>query len=837
MSELNNYLNSREKFDANKLFYIISNYSLIRNQLRKPDKGDRLHDPLTLAKKYLHNSRNGEIGVTYKQNNGKGRFFAGGSLSLQNLEREIRQTIAQDYYIDIDIKNSHPAILSYLCEQKGFECKYLNQYVDNREQTLQNLMDACGINREKAKQVYLAVMNGGDKDFKYLKECGEIPSHMFWFKSEMNSLHTSFAEAYPEEFKALKTKREASGHNYNHSASFMNTLMCDFENKILMVMYNFFGRPDYSVLCFDGIMLPNDRKYNLKACQKEIRDQLGISMGITQKPFKDLLKGIPAKLPIYKSIELNYFEDFVNFEGMESVRYEWVHDWAKGSIMKIINGGKSYLLTKTKNIVLFPDGTKETTTKWFPRKEEDVLKCLGEKINITNPTYDYDFAKEYFKMNRNKKLELDLPKDVLKARIKKNLFTYLGCSSKRYGDGFLDHMLSEKKLIRYAKTDFYPYLKSNGDPSPKNVFNMFTGFPFDNLGIEYKGLKFENTKLYTHLKNDFFSSEGELNHFLDCFADMIQDPQKIKGISHVFYSKPGCGKGLLYKFATRMLGSANCISIDNPTIYFNSNFNSNRSYKILKCFEEVEEKGQCFRNNDRLKAEQTKDTERIEPKGMDPFHVLHCARYWYFTNNEKSLYIEGGDRRHTMHKIKPTHANNLEYFAPLWDEINDPRFLQCAFDFFATRKYSKTNVMKAFSTKYKQEQLKSNLSLGEKFILDFIRDEIKRVENKVTFVKSCVLLDKWKDYCERGSYGRRPASGLKTQLSKLGISFGRFRIQCENNKLRISCYKINPCVVQQHMRDKLSNDKYILETQDSQQSYEVLDESSLLSTKLSSPFD
>ena len=106
------------------------------------------------------------------------------------------------------------------------------------------------------------------------------------------------------------------------------------------------------------------------------------------------------------------------------------------------------------------------------------------------------------------------------------------------------------------------------------------------------------------------------------------------------------------------------------------------------------------------------ETERIEPKGIDPYYNRHCARFWYFTNNENSLYIENDDRRHTLHKISTKHRQNFEYFKPIWEEIKDVEFLKNAFEYFATREYDEKNVMKSYTTQYKKEQKDANLPNG-----------------------------------------------------------------------------------------------------------------------------
>ena len=58
------------------------------------------------------------IKVNYKQvHKNIGRYFAEGSLSLQSLPREIRHTIAKEFYYDIDIINAHPEILYQYCNK------------------------------------------------------------------------------------------------------------------------------------------------------------------------------------------------------------------------------------------------------------------------------------------------------------------------------------------------------------------------------------------------------------------------------------------------------------------------------------------------------------------------------------------------------------------------------------------------------------------------------------------------------------------------------------------------------------------------------------------------
>ena len=120
--------------------YIISNYEHIQQTIR-PESFERLNnlniDPLVLLKKYVSSSKFSNnkdiVKVSYKQNNNVGRYFAAGSLSFQNLPREIRHTLAHEYYYDVDIKNCHAELMCQYAKKHSLPCKYIKKYIDNRE--------------------------------------------------------------------------------------------------------------------------------------------------------------------------------------------------------------------------------------------------------------------------------------------------------------------------------------------------------------------------------------------------------------------------------------------------------------------------------------------------------------------------------------------------------------------------------------------------------------------------------------------------------------------------------------------------------------------------------
>ena len=149
-----------EQFDQSKLYHLLNN---------KDEYGAIITKNEDLLKKYLYKSRNNKISVYYKQKN-KGRYYADKQLSLQMIPSVIRKTISNNFYIDIDISNCHPVILSNICKKNNIKCDNLNKYILNRDIIIKRVSKLNNISKKEVKKIYLSLLNGGIKDYnKYLK--------------------------------------------------------------------------------------------------------------------------------------------------------------------------------------------------------------------------------------------------------------------------------------------------------------------------------------------------------------------------------------------------------------------------------------------------------------------------------------------------------------------------------------------------------------------------------------------------------------------------------------------------------------------------------------------
>jgi hypothetical protein len=102
-----------------------------------------------------------EVRYRRKQPINFGRVFGKDYISAITLRREIRGTIFNKNYIDIDIANCHPAISLQLAKALNLECSNLEYYVENRNEVLELVQKTYNVNRDIAKNLFIRLLYSG----------------------------------------------------------------------------------------------------------------------------------------------------------------------------------------------------------------------------------------------------------------------------------------------------------------------------------------------------------------------------------------------------------------------------------------------------------------------------------------------------------------------------------------------------------------------------------------------------------------------------------------------------------------------------------------------------
>ena len=70
---------------------------------------------------------------------------------MHDMRKEIRHTLLKD----LDIVNCHPTLLYQLCKKNNIECEYLNQYISNRDNILNETIQFYNVSKDCAKKLFV----------------------------------------------------------------------------------------------------------------------------------------------------------------------------------------------------------------------------------------------------------------------------------------------------------------------------------------------------------------------------------------------------------------------------------------------------------------------------------------------------------------------------------------------------------------------------------------------------------------------------------------------------------------------------------------------------------
>ena len=127
--------------------------------------------------------------------------------------------------LDIDMNNSHPRILLYLCKKNNIDCENLIEYINNREYFLSKISN----NRKEAKTLILQMINGGFKNKYNGNE--DVKKFLKDFELQIKNIQNRFYE--------IDNKFDDKTI-FNYKAKSLSRILLELENKILQVMIDFF---------------------------------------------------------------------------------------------------------------------------------------------------------------------------------------------------------------------------------------------------------------------------------------------------------------------------------------------------------------------------------------------------------------------------------------------------------------------------------------------------------------------------------------------------------------------------------------------------------------------
>lgn len=314
----------KELLDHNKLAFILQNEKVIKSDINRKAR-DEVELMSYYNKAHHFNDITGEVSVCYYQPAGGlyGRYQARGKLSGQGILREVRFTIFNNFYYDLDIVNAHPVILLWLCNHLNITTTYLNEYVLNREKHISDILKLNSeISRDDVKAIFLSINNGGLSSYKQLIYKTDF---LISYKNELQDIINQVVSHFNPFYNIVSKMKHIRGEDFNINGATISHILQYVENQLLMIIFKYveerIGAKAYeSILCYDGIMLlkssfDENWKYELETL---FQHEYGINISLKIKEM------IPLDLSKYgfdddERYRLNY-EDSITGTDISSYR-------------------------------------------------------------------------------------------------------------------------------------------------------------------------------------------------------------------------------------------------------------------------------------------------------------------------------------------------------------------------------------------------------------------------------------------------------------------------------------------------------------------------------------
>jgi hypothetical protein len=294
-----------------------------------------------------------EIKVKYIYNKKRplGRVYPVDSLGLCQARREIRHTLSDGIYVDIDMVNAHPVILNQL-----FKCSYtmLNDYVNDRDKYFGLLCDHYATfgkvidyktpeGRELCKGffiiplLYFGSYNNWAEDnnlgiletFQHHELFTAYPPPPFFngFKEEMLEISNKLISENELFAKEIEINKEEEKKHENTKGSVVSWFCQEWERRILEVIYDVLKKEklikkENVVLCFDGLMIlltelfdtEEKQQLILRYCEVEVFKRLELNIQLKVKAFDEPINAELLNFDIPEANEIDDEEDFSDNE-------------------------------------------------------------------------------------------------------------------------------------------------------------------------------------------------------------------------------------------------------------------------------------------------------------------------------------------------------------------------------------------------------------------------------------------------------------------------------------------------------------------------------------------
>jgi len=234
---------------------------------------------------------------------------------------------------------------------------------------------------------------------------------------------------------------------------------------------------------------------------------------------------------------------------------------------------------------------------------------------------------------------------------------------------------------------------------------------------------------------------GEVRELLDRLAYFVQHPGKLGEVAIVLQGPKGTGKGALAGLMLRIFGTHGLHIHQRDQL--TGKFNGHLEDVAFLVADEAFFVGDKAAVN-ALKGQITDPVQMIERKGKDAYQAENLKSVMILTNEQHVVDATGDERRFFVIKVPGDHAQDPNYFGPLFEWIDGPgpgRFLH----YLLARDLSGFVPQQTVRTDALREQIEASLDPLDALFVSWMRDGL---------------------FPQRDDYQEAPTSGASLQLKE-----------------------------------------------------------------------
>ena len=195
---------------------------------------------LEQLKKYRekYNEKTKLIEVNYKKSAHQyGRPYVCQSLGLTAFSRKIRNTLIDDDYFDVDLKNAQVVIIQDICNAYNIKCDVITNYCINRDNILTDVADFYEVSKSTAKKLFIRLAfcgtfegwlmeNNIDENLGCLVVIDE-------FYTQINEIAETIRQHNPIMFSECRKNKYDKHETANIIGSFFSLYLQEHETRIM----------------------------------------------------------------------------------------------------------------------------------------------------------------------------------------------------------------------------------------------------------------------------------------------------------------------------------------------------------------------------------------------------------------------------------------------------------------------------------------------------------------------------------------------------------------------------------------------------------------------------